>query len=290
MTDLKEALTAANVTPLIQKHIDPMLLEYQRRYSPFMLALPAEKWDTDSYYFNTRTSRVPGGFVQDGGARPVSQSVYAQSRFDMAHLQAVGSVTGFAQEVTRSLMGSLQSREIDGAVSSLMWDIENALVWGNAAATIAGPYPQFAGLDTQCSNFSTVNPANPQNSIDRAGTAFALRDLDLLIDLVETNAAAPVMGMEWMFVMSPTANSKIAQLLTNQQRFLGNGGGGNIGTAQLEAGLVVPSYRDVPIVKSSFLSARGLSMGAVTSSAAASGGATLPTGTYNYRVAAIIAR
>lgn len=289
MSDLEEALTAANVSALIQKRIDPMLLEYQRRYSPFVRALPAKKWDSDQYYFNTRTSRVPGGFVSDGGARPVGQSVYVQNNFKMAHLQAVGSVTGFAQEVTRSLIGDLQAREIDGAVQSLIWDIENGLCWGNAAATANGPYPQFDGLDSQVSQFSGSG-STAQNSIDNAGAALALSSLDKLIDLVETNAAAPIMGPEWMFVMSTTANSKLAQLLTNQQRFVEQMGAGTIGRAEVAAGLIVPTYRDIPIVKSSFLGARGLSMSTVTASAATLAGATLPAGTYQYRVSAVIAR
>jgi hypothetical protein len=289
MTDIQEALTAAGTAALVQKRIDPMLLEYQRRYSPFVRALPTEKWDSTTYYFNTRTSRVPGGFVTDGGARPVTNSTYIQNKFEMAHLQAVGSVTGYAQEVTRSLIGDLQAREIDGAVQSLIWDIENALCWGSAAATVNGPAPMFDGLDVQVGQFS-ASGATAQNSIDEAGATLALRHLDQLIDLVETNAAAPIMGMEWMFVMSTTANSKLAQILTNQQRFVEQMGAGTIGRAEIAAGLIVPTYRDVPIVKSSFLGARGLSMGTVTASAGTLAGSTLAAGTYNYRVTAVIAR
>src|SRR6185437_14239904 len=140
---------------------------------------------------------------------------YVQNSFDMKNLQAVGAVTGFAQEVTRAVIGDLQRREIEGAVQGLYWDID----WGNAASTLNGPYPEFDGLDTQISQFTGTTTA-PQNAMDEAGATLALRHLDLLIDSVETNAAAPVMGPEWMFVMSSTANSKIAQDLVNQQRFL----------------------------------------------------------------------
>ena len=289
MSELHEALTAANVGPLIQKRIDPMLLEYQRRYSPLMRALPSIKWDADSYFFSQRTSRVPGGFVTDGGARPVGQSVYAQTRFDMKHLQAVGSVTGYAQEVTRSF-GDMQAREIDGSVQNLMWDIENAIVWGNAGATALGPYPEFDGLDVQASQFSATAGA-PQNAIDENQASFALRHLDQLIDLVETNAAAPVMGLDWMFVMSSTMNSKVGQFLTNQQRFVSDSGSsGGLGKSEVEAGLFVPTYRDIPIVKSSFMGARGLLVGAVTTTAGVVAGATLAAGAYSYRLAAVIGR
>ena len=53
-TDLQEALTASGAAPLIQKQIDPVLLEYQRRYSPFVRALPSQKWGSTVYFFNRR--------------------------------------------------------------------------------------------------------------------------------------------------------------------------------------------------------------------------------------------
>jgi hypothetical protein len=275
--DLTEALTAAGVSALVQKQIDPMLLEYQRRYSPLTRSLPSVKWGSTVYNFNQRNSRVPGGFVADGGARPVGTSSYTQSQFTIRNLQAVGSVTGYAQEVTRDLIGDLRAREIEGAVQSLLWDIETGICWGNSGSTAAGPYPQFDGLDSQISAFT----GSTQNSFDEAGAALALRHLDILIDSVEQNASQPVQDASWMFVMSTTANSKIAQLLTNQQRFND--------TVEVAAGLVVPTYRNVPLIKSSFLGARNMTMGAVTSATSGTGG-SLAAGTFYYKVAAVIAR
>lgn len=275
--DLQEALTAAGVSALVQKQIDPMLLEYQRRYSPLVRSLPSVKWGSTVYNFNQRTSRVPGGFVQDGGARPVGQSVYSQSGFTVRNLQAVGSVTGYAQEVTRDLMGDLRAREIEGAVQGLLWDIETGIDWGCSGATQNGPYPEFDGLDVQISTFSGAS----QNSFDGAGAALALRNLDVLIDAVEQNASQPVSDASWMFTMSSTANSKISQLLTNQQRF--------VDTVEIAAGLIVPTYRNVPLVKSSFLAARSLVMSTVTSGTA-TGGGSLAAATYRYSVAPVIAR
>jgi len=277
MSDINEALTAAGVTALVQKQIDPMLLEYQRRYSPLVRALPSIKWGSTVYNFNSRTSRVPGGFVSDGGARPVGQSTYAQSAFTIRLLQAVGSVTGYAQEVTRDLIGDLRAREIEGAVQGLLWDIETGIDWGCSGATQNGPYPQFDGLDVQISTFSGVS----QNSFDGAHGALALRNLDVLIDSVEQNASQPVADANWMFVMSSTANSKIAQLLTNNQRY--------VDTVEVAAGLIVPSYRNVPIIKSSFLAARSLAMGTVTTATSTTGG-TLAAATYRYTVTAVLAR
>jgi hypothetical protein len=280
MTDITEALTAAGVSALVQKQIDPMLLEYQRRFSPLVRALPSQKWGSTVYNFNQRNSRVAGGFVADGGARPVSSSSYTQSAFTMRNLQAVGSVTGYAQEVSRDLIGDLRAREIEGAVQGLMWDIETGLLWGCSGATQNGPYPEFDGIDVQVSSFS----GNTQNSSDYAGATIALRHLDILIDQVEQNAASPVSDSNWMFVASTTAISKLAQLLTNQQRFVGQ-----VGQTEIAPGLNVPTYRDVPLVKSSFLGARSLQETAVTASTSTTGG-TLAAGAYKYQIGAVISR
>jgi hypothetical protein len=276
-SELREALTAAGASALIPKIIDPMLLEYQRRYSPLVRMIPSQKWNSDTYYFNQRTVNPNGGFVVDGGARVVSNSTYVQNSFQIKHLQVVGAITGYAQEVTRQVIGDLRAREIEGSIKGLYWDIENALLWGNAGSTQFGPYPQFDGLDSLINTYSGGN----QNAQDKAGATLTLAQLDELIDMVETNAAMSVFDSSWMLVMSNTAASKVAQLLTNQQRFMDR--------VEVAAGLLVPTYRDIPFVKSSFMSTRSIQMGAVTSATATTGG-TLAAATYSYKVSAIIAR
>jgi hypothetical protein len=47
--------------------------------------------------------RAAGGFVPDGGARTVSNSTYVQLSYQMKHIESVGAVTGYAQEVTRQV-------------------------------------------------------------------------------------------------------------------------------------------------------------------------------------------
>lgn len=289
-TELQEALTAANAGALIPKEIDALLFDLTRRYAPLLVALPSLQIGSNVYNFNTRTTRVPGGFVQDGGARPVGNSNYVQTPFTVKLLQAVGAVTGFSQEVTRAVIGDLQRQEIESAVTGLTWDIENAIMWGNSASTANGAWPQFDGLDTQVSQF-TSGGSIPVNALDKSSsttagkaTTFTLKHLNQIIDLVEQNAAAPVVGNDWMFVMSTTAASKVAELLTNQQRFLGN----NPGVA-IAPGLNVPSYRDVPILRSSFLGSRNLTMSSISSATTTTGG-SLAAGTYKYYVAPVFAR
>ena len=312
--DLEEALTAAGAAALVQKQIDPVLLEYQRRYAPLVRSLPTVKWGSTVYYFNKRTNLPTGGFVSDGGARSVTVSNYAQENFQIRLLQSVGAVTGYSQAVTADLIGDLRAREIEGAARGLYWDMETAIIWGAEAPTVAGPYPQFDGLDVICASFTSASTGGPtqgigggtidnyggasgstgwagasynpwtdgvvQNAINMAGGNLALGSLDLLIDLVESNVAEPVENSEWMFLMSPAANSRLSQLLVNQQRF--------VDQVEIASGLIVPTYRGVPIVKSSFLAPRTNKMGAVTTTISGITG-TL-NGTYGYVVAPVIAR
>lgn len=275
--DLREALTAAGAAPLINKIIDPMLLEYQRRYSPLTRSIQTRKWDSTVYYFNQRTARGAGGFVTDGGARPVTSSTYVQNQFTIRNMQSVGAVTGYSQAVTKQLVGDLRQQEIEGNIQGLYWDIENAILWGNQGSTQLGAYPQFDGLDTLASTFSGTS----QNAIDAAGASLSLGWLDKIIDMVEQQAAMPIADTSWMLTMSPTAASKIAQLLQASQRF--------VDRVEVAAGLNVMTYRDVPIIKSSFLSARAFQMGAVTTATATTGG-SLAAATYYYQIVPVIAR
>lgn len=275
-SELREALTAAGASALVPKIIDPILVELQRRYAPLCRSIPTTPWASDIYYFNQRTLVPGGGAVPDGGARPVTNSTYVQNQFPMKHVESVGAVTGYAQEVTRQVIGDLRQTEIQGSYKGYYWDIETFMCWGNAASTLNQAQPQFDGLDSLINVFS----GGTQNVIDKAGNSLTLATLDELLDMVEQNAAMPVADSDWMFVTSSTGNSKVAQLLTNQQRFE---------TVEIAAGLIVPTYRNIPIVKSSFMSMRGYNVGTVTSATAANGAATL-NGTYKYQVSAIIAR
>ena len=202
-SELREALNAAGASPFLAKVIDPTLVELQRRYAPLCRAIPTTKWDTDIYNFNQRVTVASGGAVPDGGAKPVSNSVYQQLGFQMKHVESVGAITGYAQEVTRLVISDLKATEIRGAILGYYWDLETFICWGNAAATLNQAQPQFDGLDTMINTFS----GSAQNVIDKAGNSLTLAMLDELIDMVESNAAMPVLDDSWMFVTSSTGQS-----------------------------------------------------------------------------------
>jgi hypothetical protein len=280
--ELREALTAAGASALVPKVIDPNLFEKLRRYSPLIESLPSQKIRTTTYYFNTRNGLASGGAVADGGARQVSTGSYFQTGATIKNLQVVGAITGYAEEVTADVIGDLRAREIMGAVKGLRWDTENMLVSGNAAATQYGPYPQFDGLASQITQFTATGSLG-QNCIDAAGGNISISLLNQLIDMVESYTAEQVTsgGADWMLVMSSTSEGALASLLTNQQRF--------VDQVEVIPGLVVPSYRNIPIIRSSYLGTKGNQMGTVTTATATTGG-TLAAGTYYYKVAPVMTR
>jgi hypothetical protein len=283
LTLLEEAVTTAGtVTPLIPKAIDTVLLEYQRRYSPMLAAIPTKQWNSTQYFFNRRVNRPDSGAVIDGGARPISNSTYEQSVYNIRLYQAVGSVTGFAQTVTRDIVGDLRQLELDGTVQSMLWTVENSFVWGNDPATANGTQPMATGLDYLVSNWTAGTGSNAFVNAQDVNGNVTLAKLDELIDLVESNAAMPIDGSPWMMLMSGRMVSAISQLFVSQQRFAAP-------TTNLGGGLNVPTYRGIPLVKSSFLSPRTFQMGTVTTATSTTGG-TLAAATYYYNVSAVVAR
>ncbi len=280
---IEEALNAVGAGALVQKRIDPLVNEVQRRYAPLCASIPAEQWNSTVFNWDQRTQLPAGGFVTDGGARPVSNSTYVQSPVTIRNLLTVGSVTGYAEAVTQSF-GSLRGREIVGAIKGLQWDVETGLVAGNSGCSQFGPYPQFDGLDTLCNVFSGTGQNVEDMTGWNSGGGFDLPALDTIIDMVEENVAESIFGDDWMFVVSSSLESRIAQLLTAQQRF------NDLPKAEVAAGLVVLTYRNIPLVKTSFLNAKGGTMTAITLSTASTGGFIDASTNRFYQVSAVLPR
>lgn len=276
MYGIEEALTAVGAGALVQKRIDPLVNELQRRFTPFTAAVPAEQWNSTVFNWDTRTVLPSAGPVTDGGTHPVSASTYVQSNVTIRNLLALGAVTGYAEAVTQSF-GSLRGREIMGAIKAMNFAVETQMVGGNSAATALGNYPQFDGLDALANVTSGVS----QNVYAFNGV-FDLAKFDVLIDLVEENLAENVNSAEWMFVASTSLISRAAQLLTAQQRW------DNIPTSEISAGLRVMTYRDIPLVPTSFLNAKGGTMTAITPTTATTGGFILASQNRFYQVSAVL--
>ena len=273
---MREALTAVGASALQPKVIDRFIQNQVRRLSPLLHELPSVKWTTGTFYFNKRTVMPNGGNVVDGGARALSSSTYTQSSFPLALYQNLGGVTGYAALVTAAQVGDLRAIEEDATIESAQWDLETGITWGNAGATAGGQFPQCDGLDNLVTTFS----GSLQNAFDQANASGSLAMLDKLITTLSTRAAVPLQAGRWMFVMSQGMKVFVESLLTNQQRFV---------EVQAPAGLLVPSYKGLPILESSFLAANSNQLGLVTAVTAGAGG-TLAAATYFYQIGAVIAR
>lgn len=276
-SEVREALNAVGAAAITPKVISRALLDYQRRYAPVIAAIPTVKWEADVYYFAQKNYRPNGGFVTDGGARAMSNSQYVQTAFPMKHTQIIGGVTGYAAAVTSGQLPDLLGKEVEGAIQGMYWDMEAATIWGSSAATVNGAYPQYDGFDNMVSTFS----GSGTNAVD-INASLSLGVLDKLADTVQKNAAMNVFNSEYMFVMSTTAESRLAQLLIAQQRYNDR--------VEVAAGLLVPTYRNIPIMVSSFLGANTFVMGTVTGATSTTGGFLPATSAYIYQVSAVIHR
>jgi len=279
-SQLGEALTAGQVGQLVQKRISPDVVEQFRRFSQFVTVVPTIPWDSTTYNWNNRLSLPPGGAVADGGARPLGNSVWQQQNTTLTHLQSVGSVTGYAQAVTRNLIGDLFRKEYDAASRGLTFDLETMLGWGSWGATQFGPWAQFDGLSQQVNQYASTSTV-AQNAIDFGGNPLTTGMLDQLMDLVQSNSGMDV-SSDYMFVMTPTALARIEQQQLALRRY--------VDKVEVDAGIKVSTYKEVPIVKSSFLGNTYASpMGLVTTTTGTTNG-TLAAGTYYYTVVPIMGR
>jgi hypothetical protein len=299
LQDLREAITlGSGAGPLVQKIISPLLLEYVRKFAPLRVALPTQTWDTDIYFFNQRTAlpqaqfvlEAPGTYTGTTGYVAPTTSTYQQLQFPIKHFQSNGDVSLFAQKVAR-VNGSLLDLEIEGAVRSMGWMEDLTHIFGSAAATIQSYRPAWDGFRQLTAS---------QNKIDatQLGTngVLTLPMLDSLIDAIRTPLAANPQDDSFFFVMSPKMQSRLVQLTTPITRLglerrpfkpMNDGGamGAPVTVDNSDPGVEVYSYRNIPIVLSSFLSTPG-AMGAVSLSANATA-STLPATTRYYRVTAV---
>jgi hypothetical protein len=290
-SDLKEAYSAntayVNLAPTI---IDRALQEGSRKWSPLSRALPRKTWLTLQYKFNQR-QQLPAS--QMTTKNPIAGQVkYTGSNFqpfsyNIKNMEADLSVAKVDQQVA-TVNGSIYDLELQGAAES-MKRLEDVMhIWGNENATLASLRPQWNGVDQQIAQ-------NSQNRQTAANSLVSFTVLDNIIDVVKT-AAAQELGDDYFLLMSAKMQSALGRQLTSQQRFdkeltrifsRTDFGDPEAEPANnyLDAGVEVATYRNIPLILSSFMSSVG-QMSTVTAAAAGSG-SQLATATYYYMVEAI---
>lgn len=290
LRQLQETLDQTNGAQfLVQPVIDRALFVARRAYTPLFRTLPRRKWDTPTYLFNQVTNYPQAQFTTEdpptsgtGSVQP-GASVYNQVGYPMKHWQVGMDLSKFSIQTAR-VNGNLAQLELDGASKSSVYLREMAYMYGSAGATVNTKRQANDGLDL------LMNTANKISG----GQIISFAMLDAAIDAV-SNQLAEEIGANYEILLSPEMWSVLGRNFVAQQRFMSEttiyprDDRGRLGRPVSDnkmyvgGGLNVLCYRDIPLVKSSFLASKG-QMGTVTASDGGGSGSSLANSQYGYIV------
>lgn len=274
--DLREAYNSNTAyLPLMPTIIDRALQEGSRKWSPLHRAFPRKTWETLKYIFNQRqglpsaqmTTKSPtSGQIQYTG------STFVENSFDIKNMETDLSIAKIDQQVA-TVNGSVYDLELAGSAEAMVRLEDVMHLYGNVNATLASKRPQWNGVEFQIGN-------NSQNRQAGAQAAVSFSILDGLIDTVRDAAAQEADANDFFLLMSNRMQSNLSRQLTNQQHFVKTmtkifsrtdfgDPDADVADNYLDAGLEVATYRNIPIIFSSFLS----SVGPMTAVGIAAGGA-----------------
>lgn len=291
LRQIQEALDQTNGAQfLVQPLIDRALFVARRAYTPLFRTLSRRKWDTPIYIFNQVTNYPQAQFTTEDpptsgtGSVAAGASVYNQVAFPVKHWQVGMDLSKFSIQTAR-VNGDLAQLELDGASKSSVYLREMAYMYGSAGATVNTKRQANDGLDL------LINIAN---KITGAATiSFAM--LDAAIDAV-SNQLSEEIGANYEFVLTPEMwsslgrnNFQTGQRFMSETTIFPRDDRGLLGRpvsdnkSYVNGGLNVLCYRDVPLVKSSFLASKG-QMTTVTAADAGGTGSSLANSQYGYIV------
>lgn len=303
IADLKESLSVAGggAFPLVQKVISPLLVELVRKFAPTRIAFARQTCETSTYFFNQRTQLPRAQMVVEAppttgtGSVAATNSTYVQNSYPIMHYQSNGDISRFAQKVA-TVNGNLLDLEIEGAIMACGWLEEVFNIYGSYGATVNTYRPGWDGLRQLVDSKNRLDANGfPYGSGTQGMLQFTM--LDALIDSVRGPYAQNIQGQQYFMLMSPNMQSKMVQLTQPVTRVglervrlqpMSDGGiaGAPVVIDKADPGVEVYSYRGIPIVETSFLSAPG-QMSAVTLGQAASTTPFAASSTRYYVVTAI---
>ncbi len=278
---------------LILKRIDSTLTELQRKWGPLGRAIPRQTWETDIFYFNKRTALPQPQHTLEApptsgtGSVAASNSTYVQGQFPIKHTESIGDLSKFMVQVARA-NGNLFDLELGAHAKAMVWLEETTHMYGSAAATLNTKRPQWDGVDLMVAN---------ANKIDANTQLLAFQMMDNAIDAVRGRYAQEL-GMDYFWMMSPKMQSYINGLHVQNARynqvmkrmFLRDDYGdpsAPVADNAIDAGVEVESYRNIPIIISSFMGNQG-TMGTIsTTGNTGTGSSLLAANTYYYRMEAV---
>ena len=276
-SDLAEAYNSNTAyLPLMPVVIDRALQEGSRKWSPLHRAFPRKTWLTLKYIFNQRQALAAAQMTTKSpiaGQVPYSGSTFVENSFDIKNMETDLSISKIDQQVA-TVNGSVYDLELQGAAESMVRLEDVMHLYGNVNATLASKRPQWNGVDAQLAYTSD----NRQNA---AQSAVSFTILDGLLDVVRDAAAQELDQNDYFWLMSGRMESYLSRQLTNQQHFVKTmtkvfsrtdfgDPDADVADNYLDAGIEVATYRNIPIIFSSFLSSIG-SMPTVSIAAGGSG-------------------
>jgi hypothetical protein len=296
LREIREAFSLASsggATNLTLKIIDRTLTELRRNWAPLERAIPHQTWETDIFYFNKRTALPQPQHTTEAppnsgtGSVAASNSTYTQGSFPIKHTESLGDLSNFTVQVARA-NGNLFDLELGAHAKAMAWLEETTHMYGSASATLNTKRPQWDGIDQMVAN---------ANKIDAGGQLLAFQMLDNAIDAVRGVYAAEL-GMDYFLMMSPKMQSYVNGLHVQNARYVqqmarmflrDDYGDPNapVGDSAIDAGVEVATYRNIPIVVSTFMGNQG-TMGTIsTTGNTGSGSSLLAANTYYYRMEAV---
>lgn len=258
--DIQKALDSrtASGQNLIPEVIDPYIAELVTRVSPLRNIIPRRPWKSGTYDKNIRTGLGQARYIGDGMTSPESGSTITRFQEKLKINMIKGAVSGFLQDASQEHIDALKT-EVKGHTTSIGFEEEFATLYGNASADEYQPN----GIDTWVkTNVFDIN----------APVGFDV--IDTGINAVLNRTAKPA-----CIVMSINMQSRLSNLLMNQQRFLDK--------IEIAGGVKLLSYRDIPIYATSFIGANKPWTGGLVTASALAGG-SLPVGSYFYEVVAVL--
>lgn len=269
---MQKALTSSPSSggALIPEHLEKVITNTVIQLMPELQMLKYEYDPQSAHKYNQVTQLAPnGGAMGENAVTPKGNTTFARQQEDLKIVRRIGAVTNFLRDASQ--------KYIDAAAIEMEYQLR-------AHAIDLGFYNYFGNKTANPYEYSGWNRAittNRDNSGFTAGAPTKPTSLAFIDNLIDGKMAYGGEQHDSFIAMSPEMLSTVSALLTNVRL---NQGQSKLGEINIAGGWRLMTYRDIPILSTSYLSSkRSGTMGTVTATTASTGG-FLSDGTYYFRV------
>jgi hypothetical protein len=228
--DLRKALdtsagtTGAVLIPTIVQEGIRMFVETRSPLYSIIEKVPGEGY---AYGWREQNGLPVASFGAELAALPAAQNAtYIARTVPFKSIYIRGELSGQVQAATRVVLNVLQ-REIQNSALGMARTLEDKIVSGDSASVAT----EFDGLNKW---ITTTVDADSDPGAGTTPGPLSLSWLDMLVD-------APAGGPPTHFIMSKAMSRKLWSVVQPQVRW--------VDTNEIRAGLTVPSYGDIPIIR-----------------------------------------